>query len=60
MASASIRNTFAPPAFTDDLTYSDWKKEIEFWQLGTELKEEKQGTAVFLSLTGNSERLFVN
>ena len=48
------RNVFAPPQYTKDMSYADWKKEIDFWQIATEVKEEKQGTQLFLSLTGKS------
>ena len=43
-----------PPQLNDDIAYSDWKKEIDFWQIATSIKEEKQGAAIFLSLTGKS------
>ena len=43
-----------PPHFNNDISYTDWKKEIEIWQIATSIKEEKQGAAIFLSLTGKS------
>ena len=37
---------------TDDLSYDDWKKEIEIWSEFTELPPEKIGPAVYFSLKG--------
>jgi len=44
----------APPKLSDDKSFSDWKKEIEFWQIATDVKPEKQGAMIFLSLEGKS------
>ena len=38
----------------NNISYSDWKKEIQFWQIATNVKPDKQGAAIFLSLTGKS------
>ena len=54
MATSTRQHVFAPPAYTNEISYTDWKKEVEFWQLATDVKEEKQGTQLFLSLTGKS------
>ena len=43
-----------PPKLNSDIAYSDWKKEIDFWQIATNVRAEKQGAAIFLSLTGKS------
>ena len=32
-----------PPQLNDEIAYSDWKKEIDFWQIATSIKEDKQG-----------------
>ena len=38
----------------DGLSYDDWKKELSIWKAFTDLKPEKQGPAVFLTLSGKS------
>ena len=40
----------------DDLLYDDWKTELKIWQQVTDLAKEKQGPAIFLSLTGKSRQ----
>ena len=42
-----------PPQLTSEISYNDWKKEIEFWQIATSIKEEKQG-ALFRLFYGRS------
>ena len=49
-----MSNCKAPPELTDEKTFKDWKKEIEIWQLATEVKKEKQAAMIFLSLKGKS------
>ena len=44
----------APPELNDDKSFTDWKKEVEFWQIATDVKPEKQGAMIFLSLRGKS------
>ena len=44
----------APPELNDDKSFSDWKKEVEFWQIATDVKPERQGAMIFLSLKGKS------
>ena len=39
---------------TDEKSFKDWKKELQFWQIATDVKPEKQGATVFLSLKGKS------
>ena len=43
-----------PPVLNDEKSFNDWKKELEFWQIATDVKPEKQGATVFLSLKGKS------
>ena len=50
MAAKSINQFKAPPAMRRDLTYPDWKKEVNIWRKFTELDSKKQGGALFLSL----------
>ena len=44
----------APPELNDEKSFKDWKKEIEIWQLATEVNKEKQAAMIFLSLKGKS------
>ena len=41
----------APPLFTDEITYGDWKNDLEIWQSFTDLDKKKQGPALYLTLT---------
>ena len=43
-----------PPMLTKDITYANWKEEIEIWKDFTDLAAEKKGPAVFLSLNGQA------
>ena len=40
----------------EDLSYFDWKKELDIWTDFTELAAEKQGGALFLTLTGKARQ----
>ena len=51
---AAATNYRGPPQLTNEISYTDWKKEIDFWQIATDIKPEKQGAAIFLSLSGKS------
>ena len=44
----------APPALKKDTTYENWKKEIQIWQMFTNLAAGKQGPAIFLTLEGKA------
>ena len=44
----------------DGLSYDDWKKELDIWKAFTDLKPERQGPAVFLTLTGKSREAVLN
>ena len=37
-----------------DLSYEDWKKELNIWKTFTDLDTKRQGAAVFLTLTGKA------
>ena len=39
--------------------YSQWKNEVEIWQLVTELSRNKQGLALALSLEGEARKVAV-
>ena len=47
-------NCKAPPWLTSSICYEDWLKEIEVWQAFTDLTDEKQGPAIFLTLEGKA------
>ena len=47
-------NCKAPPWLTSSTCYEDWLKEIEVWQAFTDLTDEKQGPAIFLTLEGKA------
>ena len=42
----------APPSLAKSNCYEDWLKEIEIWQAFTDVVQEKQGPAIFLTLEG--------
>ena len=50
----------APPSMRDGLSYDDWKKELNIWKTFTSLNPEKQGPAVFLTLTGKAREAVLN
>lgn len=45
-----------PPVMRDDLTYEDWKSDVEIWSDYSDLEKEKQGSAVYLTLTGKAQQ----
>ena len=51
------QSTIPPPPMREDAPYEDWKKEIQVWQLITNLPDKKQGPAVLLSLQGKARNL---
>lgn len=53
MASRSIKS---PPVMREDISYEDWKSDIEIWSDFTDLDKEKQGSAVFLTLVGKAQQ----
>ena len=40
----------------EGISYSEWKKELEIWSDFTDLGKEKQGGAVFLTLSGKARQ----
>ena len=42
------------PILDDSKTFADWKKEVEFWQIATNIRPRQQAATVFLSLEGKS------
>ena len=53
-------NHKAPPLLTSSTYYEDWLKEIEIWQAFTDLTDEKQGPAIFLTLEGKAREIILN
>ena len=49
-------NFNSPPVMRDDLTYKEWRADLEIWSDFTELDAVKQGGAVFLTLTGKAQQ----
>lgn len=46
----------APPRKSEDITYANWKKEIQIWSFQSSLDENKKGSALFLSLEGKARQ----
>ena len=53
-------NYKAPPSLTSSICHEDWLKEIEIWQSFTDLTDEKQGPAIFLSLERKAKETILN
>lgn len=47
-------NFKSPPILREGLSYEDWTKELAIWKSFTDLSAERQGPAVFLTLTGKA------
>ena len=43
-----------PPELTDDVPYQDWKRDVEIWDLFSDLAVKKKGPALYLSLKGKA------
>ena len=50
-ATVSIGQKYGLPPFSEDADFDQWCFEVEMWKLVTDLKLEKQGPMVFLSLS---------
>ena len=48
-------NVKNPPLLESSASYESWEKSLKLWQLVTDLKVEKQGPALVLSLTGKAK-----
>ena len=51
---AMASNIEAPPVLKEEDDFLSWKNDIEVWQLFTDMEAEKQGPAVYLTLTGRA------
>ena len=47
-------NFKSSPALNENSVHEQWKKEIALWQAFTDLSAEKQGPAIFLTLSGKA------
>ena len=52
----NLNNFKAPPPMRPELTYIDWKKEMNIWRKFTDLDKKKQGGALFLSLDDKARK----
>ena len=43
-----------PPLFSDGTDFDEWEREIDIWSMVTDIPEEKQGAAIYLSLEGKA------
>ena len=43
-----------PPKFNEEANYEEWSRRIKWWQIETDIAEEKQGIAIASSLTGKA------
>ena len=43
-----------PPVLNDDVNYADWKMDVNVWKMFTQLEDDKQGPALYLSLNGKA------
>ena len=53
----SVNYHKAPPAFSKEKKYDQWKKKLEMWQLVTTIEKAKQGAALYLSLDDDTQEL---
>ena len=47
-------NPKTPPVLSDPGGYSNWRADLEIWEMFTDLEKKKRGPAGFLSLTGQA------
>ena len=52
---SSLMKFQSPPLLTQEITYANWKVELEIWKEFVDLSDEKKGPAVFLSLVGQAQ-----
>ena len=50
-ATVSVGQKYGLPPFSEDADFDRWCFEVDMWKLVTDLKPEKQGPMVFLSLS---------
>ena len=49
MAASSLK---APPLLSEDISYADWRCDLQVWEMLTELDAKKKGPALYLTLQG--------
>ena len=50
------RRSKEPPKLDDGDDYDEWAREIDIWRIVTDVSEEKQGAAIYLSLEGKARQ----
>ena len=50
-AKVTIAQKYGLPQFSEDGDFDSWKRDMEFWELVTDLPKKKQGPVVYLSLS---------
>ena len=43
-----------PPTLSDDVDFDEWEREIQIWQIATDVEKGKQGARIYLSLQGKA------
>ena len=43
-----------PPILSDDVDFDEWDREIQIWQIATDVDKKKQGARIYLSLQGKA------
>ena len=43
-----------PPILSDDVEFEEWEREIQIWQIATDVDKRKQGARIYLSLQGKA------
>ena len=56
----SFNYKLTPPILNKEYGYSNWKYDLKIWEAFTSLEKQKQGLAVFLSLTGQDKQAVRN
>ena len=50
-ATVTIAQKYGLPQFVEDGDFDSWVRDMEFWELVTDLPKKKQGPVVYLSLS---------
>ena len=50
-------SSYKHPPQLDEKDYTQWKNEVELWEMLTDMDKKKQGLAIALSLTGKAREL---
>jgi len=50
-ATVTIAQKYGLPQFTEEGDFDSWVRDMDFWELVTDLPKEKRGPVVYLSLS---------